>query len=228
MAEQTSGFRYPIFLDLQDRLVVVVGAGTVGMRKLQRLLQAGARVRLIDPCLLGAPHPDTAVESVGRAFVPTDLQTAQLVFACTDSTVVNQQVSEAATRQQVFCCRTDLSVAGDFILPAVFNQEALTVAVSTAGSHPALAVDIRDRLAAEVPDYWGLSLEIMAQIRRKKLTANIDDQYNQQVLRRFWAEQLLPLLENGNMNKISSLLIESFGDEFSLEQLNVQLPEGIS
>lgn len=228
MTERSAGFTYPIFLDLQDRLVVVVGAGIVGMRKLRRLLQAGARVRLVDPCLSGEPLADTGVESVGHVFAPTDLEGAQLVFACTDSLLVNQQVFEDAAQLQIFCCRADLSAAGDFILPAVFTQEPLWVAVSTAGGNPSLAVEIRDRLAENIPDYWGLSLEIMACVRRKKLTANIDDQYNQQVLRLFWSEQLLPLLESGNVNKINALLVETFGDEFSLEQLRMSLPEGMS
>lgn len=226
--EAVAGFNYPIFLNLQDRLVVVVGAGTVGRRKLRRLLQVGAHVRLVDPLLAETSHPEAVVESIGRSFVAADLQGAQLVFACTNSSLVNQQISEAAVRQNVLCCRADHSATGDFILPAVFSQGRLGLAVSTGGSSPTLAVEIRDRLAAEIPDFWGVSLEIMAGIRRKKLTTSIDDQYNQQVLRSFWGEQLLPLLEDGNMNKINQLLVETFGDEFSLELLQVQLPEGMS
>lgn len=227
MSAQSEDFNYPIFLTLKGRLTVVVGAGKVGQRKLQRLLQAGSRVRLIDPCLASSPCADADVESVGRCFEPDDLQSAQLVFACTDSPLVNQQVAAEAARRQILCCRTDQALAGDFAVPAVLSQGSLTIAVSTAGSNPALAVEIRDRLAAEIPDCWGFSLEIMAGIRRKWLTSKIYDQYNQQVLRRFWADQLLPLLELGNMSKVDMLLIETFGVEFSLEQLQVQRSEGI-
>ncbi len=220
-------FDYPVMLKLFDRLVVVIGAGRVGQRKINRLLQVGARVRVVDPCLKDKPYPAAAVESFGRGFVPADLCGALLVFACTDSSVVNQQVVDEAARQQILCCRADQAFDGDFSLPAVLNRGRLTVAVSTGGGSPALAAAVRDTLAEKVADSWGFSLEVVAGIRRKWLTEKIGDQYNQQVLRQFWAERLLPLVEQGRMSEIDQLLIETFGVEYSLELLQVQLPEGI-
>ena len=220
-------FNYPIVLKLRDKLVAVVGAGTVGQRKLRRLLQAGARVRLIDPCLLEKPYLSAAVESIGHAFTGDDLQGVALVFACTDSEAVNQQVTDAARKRNLFCCRADRSQDGDFALPAVLGKGRLNIAVSTSGDSPALAAAFRDRLAEQVPDWWSLSLELSAALRRKWLTEQIDKKYNQQVLRNFLTERLLPLFESGKLSEIDKLLIESFGDEFSLERLQVQLPEGI-
>lgn len=221
-------FLYPLFLDLQDRLAVVVGAGKVGQRKVGGLLRAGARVRWIDPLLSETACDENGVEQVGRNFAERDLVDALLVIACTDSAEVNLQVLQAARRRQVLCCCADRPDAGDFILPALFRRQRLQVAVSTGGGSPLLAQEIRDRLAQQVPDSWGLSLELMARVRRKWLTAGMGAQYNQQVLRRFWAEQLLPLLEQQKINEIDRLLVNTFGSEFSLEQLQVQLPEGTS
>lgn len=228
MLKATEPFNYPIMLNLRDQLTVVVGAGSVGQRKVRRLLQAGARVRLIDPLLANRPHSDETVESIGRDFEVADLQGAQLVFACTDSPLVNQLVAEEARRRGQLCCRADRPEDGTFSLPAVLTRANLTVAVSTGGGSPALAVEIRDRLAAQVPECWGFSLELMGEIRRKLLTDKLNNKYNQQVLRCFWAERLLPLLEQGKTNKIDQLLKETFGCEFSLERLHLQLPEGMA
>lgn len=218
-------FNYPLMLNLRDRLVVVVGAGTVGQRKLKRLLQVEARVRLIDPQLAGCPHPSRLVASIGRDFVAADLQDAVLVFACTDSPPVNQQVAIEAKRRRLLCCRVDQPLGGDFALPAVLSRGNLTVAVSTGGGSPALAAQIRDRLAEQVPDSWGFSLEIVAAVRRKWLTEQAEVKYDQQVLRSFWIERLLPLVEQGKLSEINRLLKETFGAGFSLEQLH--LPEGM-
>lgn len=226
MANATEHFNYPIVLSLCDQLTVVVGAGKVGQRKLNRLLQAGARVRLVDPALVGNPYP-AAVELIARDFEPADLQGALLAFACTDSPLVNQRVAEQARCQKVLCCRTDQPEDGDFSLPAVLERGSLTVAVSTGGGSPALAVEIRDRLAEQVPEYWGFSLDLIAEIRRKLLTDKVADKYNQKLLRSFWVDRLLPLIEKKKKSEINQLLIEAFGDDFSLEQLQVQLPEGI-
>jgi len=218
---------YPITLNLHGRLVVVVGAGNVGRRKVKNLLQAGARVRLIDPVLGQAPYPDSAVESVGRTFQADDLQSAQLVFACTDSSSVNQQVLEQAHRQQLFCCRADQPGGSDFALPAVMRRGSLTLSVSTGGGSPALAAELRDRLVGLVPASWAFSLEVLAAVRQKLLTEQNADKYNQQVLRGFFLDRLLSLAEQGKISEIDQLLKERFGSDYSLERLETELPEGI-
>ncbi|WP_303722466.1 bifunctional precorrin-2 dehydrogenase/sirohydrochlorin ferrochelatase [Malonomonas rubra] len=226
MENEAERLSYPVVLNLCDRLVVVVGAGAVGQRKVSKLLQAGAKVRLVDPALDQADWSAAAVEAIARPFCPEDLTDAALVFACTDSAQVNQQVATETRRRNLLCCRADLSDGGDFSLPAVWQQGRLSVAVSTAGGSPALAAEIRDRVADSIPASWALSLEVMAEIRQKLLTGQFAAQYNHQVLRSFWVEQLLPLLELGKLCEIDQLLIENFGPEFSLEQLHLQLPEG--
>lgn len=228
MEEAEKAFVYPLFLDLRDRVAVVVGAGSVGQRKVQGLSHAGARVRWVDPLLADRLCDEPGVEPIGRRFVETDLAGALLVITCTDVPEVNRQVLQAARRRQILCCCADQPDPGDFIQPALFRRQNLQVAVSTGGTCPFLAQEIRDRLEQQVPDSWGLSLELMASIRRKWLTGGNSAQYNQQVLRRFWAEQLLPLLEQQKINEIDRLLVNTFGSEFSLEQLHVQLPEGTS
>lgn len=228
MPKATEQFNYPIFLNLRNQLAVVVGAGSVGRRKVGRLLQAGAQVRLVDPLLTEKQYRDQAVEAIARGFEAVDLRGAQLVFACTDSPVINQRVAEEARRRGLFCCCADQPEGGNFALPAVLTRGNLTVAVSTGGGSPAFAVEIRDRLAAQIPEHWGFSLELVAEIRRKLLTDKLDNKYTQQVLRSFLVDRLLPLLEQGKINEIDQLLKETFGCEFSLEQLQVQLPEGMA
>ena len=227
MTSEAGTFNYPIVLRLQGELAVVVGAGVVGQRKVARLLQAGARVRLVDPCLASSPHSADGVESCGRIFQSTDLQGAKLVFACTDSDAVNQQVAEAARCQQLLCCRADRGDESDFVLPAVLEKGRLQLSISTSGASPALAAEFRDRLAGKIPDWWSFSLELAAALRRKWLTEQIDDKYNQQVLRNFLIERLLPLCEDGKLLEINELLTNEFGDDYSLESLQLQLPEGI-
>lgn len=227
-AESADLFDYPLMLNLSARLVVVVGAGVVGRRKLEQLLLVGARVRLIDPMLAGCPHPSSLVESIGREFEPADLRDAELIFACTDSPSVNGRVVAEAKHRKQLCCRVDQPLDGTFALPAVLRRGKLTVAVSTGGGSPVLAARLRDRLAEQVPDSWGAALEIVAAVRRKWLTEQIDDKYNQWVLHSFWIDRLLPLVEQGKQSKIDKLLIETFGDDYSLDQLQLDFPEGTS
>ncbi len=226
MSVCSNTFKYPIFLDLSQRLALVVGAGRVGRRKLAGLLDTGARVRVVDPQASGGDFPAPAVELLAREYRPEDLRGVFLAFACTDSAQVNQRLLADAARQGILCGCSDRSAAGDFVLPAVLRRGDLTLAISTAGRSPALATLVRDQLAEQVTDNWGLGLEIVAAVRRKWLTDPVPGKYNQQVLRGFWQKQLLPLLETGSSEAVDGLLRTTFGDDYSLTKLQVQLPEG--
>ncbi len=222
----TQKFNYPIFLNLAQRQALIVGAGQVGRRKLAGLLEAGARVRLVEPRADRVGSTDPAVELLAREYRPEDLQGVFLVFACTDSPEVNQRILKDAHRQGVLCACSDRFSAGDFVLPALLRRGQLSLAISTAGRSPALAALVRDQLAEQVTDNWGVGLEIVAAVRRKWLTDPVPGKYNQQVLRGFWQDQLLPLLELGRFGAVDDLLRATFGDDYSLAKLQIQLPEG--
>lgn len=227
MPSSTLPFDYPVFLNLKSRLVVLVGAGTVGQRKLAGLLQCGAQVKLIDPCLAGQSCPAAGVETIPREFKAGDLAGAALVFACTDRPEVNRTVVDEARLRGIFCSCSEQSSQGDFALPALIRRGPLAIAVSTGGGSPALAAQLRDQLVKQLPDSWGLGVEIIAAVRRKGLTEKPLKKYNQQVLRSFWEEQLIPALEQETAEAVDLLLKETFGEEFSLAQLQIQLPEGM-
>jgi len=221
-------FDYPVVLNLKTRLVVIVGAGVVGQRKLAGLLLCGAKVKLIDPSLVDHPRQESSVEAVAREFQPGDLAGAVLAFACTDRSDVNRAVVSEARRRGIFCCCSEQALSGDFALPAVLHRGPLTIAVSTGGGSPALAGQLRDQLAVELPDSWGVGVEIIVALRRKWLTGKLPSKYNQQVLRKFWEEQLIPTLEQGRTEAVDRLLTETFGGSYSLAKLQIQLPEGMT
>jgi len=140
---------------------------------------------------------------------------------------VNRQVVEEARRQKIFCLSASDPDQGDFTLPCVLRRGPLTLTVATDGGSPGLAILIRDRLAEEVPDSWGLAVEIIAAVRQKWLTDKAEGKYNQQVLRSFWETKLVPAIEQNDVRGIDQLLQETFGEAFSLAELDIRLPEGM-
>jgi len=143
---------YPITLtNLRGALVVVVGGGAVGERKLRGLLGAGAAVRLISPAAtpdLRALANSGAITWHARPYQPGDVSGARLVFAATDQRAVNAQVADDAAVLGLLCNVADDPRAGDFHLPAVYREPGLLVAVSTAGVSPARAKRLRDQIAS--------------------------------------------------------------------------------
>ncbi len=139
---------YPVMLHVQDRLAVVVGGGAVGRRKVEGLLQAGARIRVVDPN--GSDWPE-GVERLAESYQPRHLGGAELVFACTDSPALNAQVAEDARALNAWVSRADNPADSDFTLPAVHRGPGVVLAVATTGGAPTAAAALRDALAQAMP-----------------------------------------------------------------------------
>ncbi len=128
---------FPVCLLMEDRQGLVVGGGKVAVQKTNILLSSGARVRVV--CEKAAPAL-TELASAGRidlqerGFEEADVEGAFVVYAATNDRAVNARVLALCQKLSILCCSVDKGwVGGDFVTPAVFRKESLTVAVSTGG-----------------------------------------------------------------------------------------------
>ncbi len=147
---------YPITLtNLTNALVVVVGGGHIGERKIEGLLTIGASVRLISPQAtprLRALSEAGTIEWLQRVYQSGDLADVRLVFAATDQRDVNAQVALEAKKMNLLHNIADKPDEGNFHLPAVYRADNLVVAVGTAGTNPGQAQSIRDSIARWLKD----------------------------------------------------------------------------
>jgi uroporphyrin-III C-methyltransferase/precorrin-2 dehydrogenase/sirohydrochlorin ferrochelatase len=145
---------YPLVLRLSGHRVVLVGGGTVAARRVPALLDAGARVVVVDPApgeAIEALVADGAVELVRRRYEAGDLDGARLVHACTDEPAVNRSVAADADSRALWCVRADDGAASSAVTPATGTVDQLTVAV-TAGGDPGRARDVRNAIVAGLRD----------------------------------------------------------------------------
>ena len=136
---------YPIFLDLDGKPVLVVGAGKVALRKTKGLLEAGAAVTVIAPRI----RPEFAnlpVTLVRRPFRPADLRGAVLAFAATDDRRVNQAVMLAARGRGIPVNVADSRRECTFIVPARITRRNIQIAISTGGESPRVAAALRRKI----------------------------------------------------------------------------------
>ncbi len=149
---------YPIFLDLRGRRAVVVGGGNVAERKVQKLLRAGASVRVISPKLTSGLRRLVVANRIHvthRKYRKGDLRRAGgrrltpiLVFAATDDVSAQRVIREEAGTTAALVNDAGDPAQCDFIVPASFTRGELHVAISTSGTDPSLARLLRQRLAA--------------------------------------------------------------------------------
>ncbi len=182
---------FPMFLKLEGRSCLVVGAGKIGEGKIRSLLIARAKVRVV------APWATPAVAGWARAgvvtwepreFNPEDLQTTFLVIAATSSVDVNDAVYRVATTRQILCNVVDDPERCDFYYPAVVRRGALQVAISTEGKSPALAQRLRREVEQQLAPFYAGWLEQLGRIRKQLFRQPLNPQHRRRLLHR-WAAQ---------------------------------------
>jgi precorrin-2 dehydrogenase/sirohydrochlorin ferrochelatase len=168
---------FPMFLKLEGRQVLVVGAGRIGEPKIGGLLETGARIRVIS--LNASPTVREwaragKLELELRAFTAADLDGAFLAIVATNSRTLNERVYHEAQKRDVVCNVVDVPDLCDFFYPAVVRRGDLQIAVSTAGQSPSLAQKIRQQLEKQFgPGYTAWVAEL-GETRRLVLASELD------------------------------------------------------
>ena len=148
----------PIFIQLRGSPAVVVGGGSVALRKVDLLLKAGARVTVIAPKLheeLRALAARSQLDYVALEFHPHHLDGTSLVIAATDSRDVNAAVSAAAQSRRLPVNVVDDPELSTFIFPAIVDRSPVIVAVGSSGHSPVLARRVRQQIEALLPARLG-------------------------------------------------------------------------
>ena len=159
---------YPAFLELKNQSVLVVGGGNVGLRKVQGLLEAGAAVKVVSPQFL-PEFDDLKLEKLKRVFESSDLNGVVLVFACTDSNSVNDEVAQLAFERGIFCNHASSPENGNLRLGAVHRAGGTVAAFSSGKELPLLAQALRDTYAMALPTNLGRHLEHWEAARTRML-----------------------------------------------------------
>ena len=165
----------PLFLKLDGRPGLLVGAGTVALEKIGSLLKTGIRLRVIAP----AAHDEIRqlaaegkLEWIERSFDPADLDGNFIVIAATDNPKVNASVYRGAVERNIPCNSVDDIPNCDFFFGSVVGRGDLQIAISTAGESPAFAQLLRREIDEQLPADLGPWLASLGELRRDVLATH--------------------------------------------------------
>ncbi|WP_129991593.1 siroheme synthase CysG [Rahnella sp. CFA14(1/10)] len=175
----------PIFADLKQRPVLVVGGGEVAARKIDLLLRAGAQVRIVAQALspeLEQRRQAAEISWSAQAFLPEQLDDVFLVIAATDDAALNAEVFEQANLRHVLANVVDDQPKCSFIFPSIVDRSPIVVAISSSGKAPVLARMLREKLETLLPNSLGQMADIAGRWRE-----NVKAQFSSmRSRRRFW------------------------------------------
>jgi precorrin-2 dehydrogenase/sirohydrochlorin ferrochelatase len=176
---------FPMFVKLDSRQVLVVGAGRVGEPKIRGLLPTGAKIRVV------AREASQAVREWGRngdivletrSFVPSDLDNVVLVVVATSSRDLNELVFLEAQSRRILCNVVDVPEQCDFYYPAVVQRGDLQIAISTSGQSPSLAQRIRQQLERQFGPGYAHWVAALGETRRKILASDLNPKRKRDLL----------------------------------------------
>jgi len=179
--------KYPIYLELEARRVVVVGAGPVALRKAISLQTAGARLVVVAEKIddmLPLQRKEGKARLIRARYSKEYLTGALLVIAATDNPRINEQIYKDCQELEILCNVVDQPELCDFFLPAVVSRGDLQIAVSTEGSCPAYAGHLRKKLQEIFTEQHGRFLSELKDIRKQILLELAEPAHRKAVLGR--------------------------------------------
>ena len=203
---------FPLFIDLNDKTVLVVGGGPVAARKARVLLDYGPRVLVCAPRFVPELEQLSGAELLRQPFVPDLLEGVSLAIAATDDRVLNRTVAQLCRKRAIPVNVADSREESTFLFPAVVRRGRLSVGISSGGSSPPAPAHVRRTLEGQLPESLGPILDWLEEQREAGKDALPPSQ------RRRWFSRLLSAaLENGR--PLTSGETESLLRQFCEEEL---------
>ena len=159
---------FPLFLDLQDKPCLVVGAGEIATRKAAQLLHYGARLTVVAPEASGTVREwaqEGRVHWHQREFRDSDVEGMLLVVASTDSSQVNRAIFDAASGRGILANIVDVPDLCNFVYGALVERGDLQIAISTSGRSPVFARHLKKEMEAQFGPEYAEYLEILGEAR---------------------------------------------------------------
>ncbi|MEA2166191.1 MAG: precorrin-2 dehydrogenase [Thermoanaerobaculia bacterium] len=148
---------YPIYIDIEDHAVLIVGGGNVCARKAETMMRYGARVTIVSPAItdeIAAWERDGVLAVRRKRYDESDLDGASIVIASTDDPCINARVARDCRRRKIPVNVVDVTHLCEFIVPAIIEKGSVTIAISTGGKSPALGRTLKEELQRTIgPEY---------------------------------------------------------------------------
>jgi len=213
---------YPVFLDIDGKLCVVIGGGSVAERKVKALLESGALVRVISPEateVVAAWAQKGRIEWRKKSYTYDDLAKAFLVFAATNKREVQELICRHAEENGQLVNVADDPECCNFHVPASIRRGDLTLAISTRGKSPAVAALIRQQLEKEFGAEYEILLNIMSLVRQHagsepEVLSQAD---RKKIYKKILHKDIIEWIKSGRVDKLRDHLREILGADADLE-----------
>ena len=179
----------PIFLSVKGKRTLVLGDGVMAARKADWLLRAGSDLTVVAPTLgdeMLRLRDKYSFRHQSQPLQQEDLAGCVLAYGCASDDAMNQQLAVFAREERVPVNVADRTQECDFIMPTIVDRSPLTIAISSSGTSPLLARQLKTKFESTIPAAYGQLAEFAGSYR-DRIKAEIPD-FNRR--RRFWEDMI--------------------------------------
>ncbi len=159
---------FPMFIELNNKLCIVIGGGTVAYRKIKALLEFEARVVAVAPEFCDSIQAlKNKVTTKYKTYDSSDIKEAFLVIAATDDPDLNTRISGECMKFKIPVNVVDRKEECSFIFPAYVKKGAITAGVTSSGKSPIISQKIKRGINEIIPDYMEELVEFLGEVREE-------------------------------------------------------------
>lgn len=163
---------FPIFISLEDKNVLIVGAGKVAERKVEKLLPFNPNITVVAKDIKSSSIKKLAKEKkinlINRGFLFTDLDNKELVIVAVDNIDLQREIYNYCFRRKIPVNSVDNPKYCTFLFPAYVKEKEIVIGISTSGYAPALAKKLKEKIKQCLPENLEEVFEKLKNIRKNK------------------------------------------------------------
>lgn len=193
---------FPLFIKMDGRKVMVIGGGSVALRKIRILTDYGADIRIISgevrdelKMLAEAGRLEWQKENLTEHNLDY-LAEAFLVICASDDKALNKMAADYCQMRHILVDCANPGEVSDCVFPSVVRRGNVVVGISTSGGVPALTKHLREKIEAVIPEWYG-ELEIELRQKRRELKMSGLGQSNRKKYLRQWIAKEEKIREEG-------------------------------
>jgi len=213
---------YPVFLDLNDKKILVVGGGEVAERKIKTLLKYNCRIYITSKKFTNSLKRLVETESIINIpfdEIETHIKDAFMVIAATNDPHVNSQIATIGKTNGVLINAVDQPADCNFIVPSIVKRGDLNIAISTGGKSPALAKRIRKELESGFGEEYGTLVDMLGLIRKKILAMGTPQAQHKEIFEKLANAKLPELIRKNDQQGLNKTLSSILGKDFPLDEI---------
>lgn len=156
---------FPFYIDIEDKKCVVVGGGTVALRKVEKLLPFKPQITVVAPEICNELSVMAEVKIVNREFRDDDIDDAFMVISATDDNHLNTHIFNLCKSKNILINTVDDKEKCGFIFPALVKKDNVTIGISTSGKSPLYSRFLREKIESSIDNNSNRIIDVLSQYR---------------------------------------------------------------